>query len=147
MSEEILHRQFEELLNNLGVTNNMRAYLLKISKSNNYKKIYDLVDEIYNKQDRMISIKYKTLISLDNKLKNIINIKFTNNKTLGTHFTDKWDKLLGNLGNLQGLILIKKANKGCDELLIELLKVLDDKIVAVNKIVQLNEDLYTTSSS
>jgi hypothetical protein len=72
---------------------------------------------------------------------------FTNNKTLGTHFTDKWDKLLGNLGNLQGLILIKKANKGCDELLIELLKVLDDKIVAVNKIVQLNEDLYTTSSS
>lgn len=140
----LLNARFEEILTRLGVTEKFKETLKTIANKYSFEDKYKLFEELGLKRDEKSELKTKfdKLLEVDKELKKI-GEKNINGKKLNTNFKEQWEKLLGSLGDLQGLILIKKANKGCDDLIKELLIAIDNKIVAVNEFIQTELDQNT----
>jgi hypothetical protein len=51
-------------------------------------------------------------------------------------FKKNWDKTMVNLSRLQGLIILRRVSKDCKPGIDAIIKALDDKLIAVNNIIE-----------
>jgi len=133
----------ETVFDALGITSLTKQKLRetifdKYSDSEKYK-LSKILDDIIGTgvatSKEIFKETYGRLVEADKQLKKMsVDNKFEYKK-----FNKEWSALLENLGELQGLIFIKKAEKGCDELIEEILRALNAKLTAVNSF--LNSDL------
>ena len=83
-----------------------------------------------------MNTQYQSLIEKDNELKNLFDKTFNDNTKDNSEIKDNWDKMISELAELQGLIILKKVKKDCNSTINALLKALSGKLSIINDLLK-----------
>jgi hypothetical protein len=129
------------ICNKLGIEGDPRKTIIDTMSSFDDNKVYEIV--------KGVEVQLDELIKADDRLKALIDTGAL--AEYKDRIKDQWNKTMGELGKLQGYIIIKRLNTAkatgdCKSVIEELLKAFETKLAAVNAILQSNIQTPSTQA-
>ena len=123
------------ILEKLGIDGNIKNEILL-----EFKKYDDNTTfKVMNKFNEKVGL-INTMINFDNKINSLIDSEDLKFLKTDTNFMKNWEITKQNLARLQGLIILRKITKDCDKGVDAMIQALDDKLNAVNNIIESSFD-------